>query len=56
MALTPELMRFLGYYLAEGHCDFDPPRKLYKVCLTFHIDEDHYVEDVVRIVQGTFPS
>ncbi|HEV2235031.1 MAG TPA: GDP-mannose 4,6-dehydratase, partial [Ktedonobacterales bacterium] len=38
LSLTPDLMKLLGFYVAEGHCDLDPPRKLYKVSLVFHID------------------
>jgi len=54
--LTPTLMKFLGYYVAEGHCDYDPPRKLYRVTLTFHLAEESYAAEVKRIVAQVFPE
>lgn len=54
--LTPDLMKFLGFYLAEGHCDLNPAKKLYKVALTFHIDEEEYSSEVKRIIAETFPE
>jgi GDP-D-mannose dehydratase/intein/homing endonuclease len=56
VSLTHDLMTFLGFYLAEGHCDLDPPRKLYKVALTFHIKEQGYVDEVKRIIARHFPE
>lgn len=56
LPLTPDLMKFLGFYLAEGHCDLDPPHKLYKVGLTFDIKEAEYVGEVKRIVAEHFPE
>jgi GDP-D-mannose dehydratase len=56
VTLTSDLMKFLGFYLAEGHCDLDPPRKLYKVTLTFHIKEQYYTDEVRRIIAQHFPE
>ena len=56
VSLTPDLMKLLGFYLAEGHCDLDPPRKLYRVALTFHIKEQDYVDEVRRIMALHFPE
>jgi GDP-D-mannose dehydratase/intein/homing endonuclease len=56
VSLTPDLMKFLGFYLAEGHCDLEPSRKLYKVSLIFHIKEQNYTEEVRRIVAEHFPK
>lgn len=56
ISLTSELMKFLGFYLAEGHCDLDPPRKLYKVVLTFHINEQSQVDEVRQIIARHFPG
>lgn len=56
MSLTPDLMKFLGFYMAEGHCDLDPSSKLYKVTLTFHINEEEYTNEVKRIVSEQFPE
>mgnify|MGYP005834231493 CR=1 FL=1 len=56
VSLTPELMKFLGYYLAEGHCDIDPSRRLYRVALTFHINEQSYVNEVRQIIAQHFPD
>ncbi|HEX6554786.1 MAG TPA: GDP-mannose 4,6-dehydratase [Ktedonobacteraceae bacterium] len=56
IALTPDLMKFLGFYLAEGHCDLEPSHKLYKVSLIFHIKEQDYANEVKRIVAQHFPD
>jgi GDP-D-mannose dehydratase len=56
VSLTPELMKFLGYYLAEGHCDIDPPRELYRITLTFHINEQSHVNEVRQIIARHFPE
>jgi len=56
MPLTPDLMKFLGYYVAEGHCDYDPPRKRYRVALTFNLAEETHAAEVKRIVAEHFPE
>lgn len=56
VTVNADLMRLLGFYLAEGHCDLDPPRKLYRVALTFHLNEEGYATEVKRIVREQFPE
>ncbi len=56
VSLTSDLMKFLGFYVAEGHCDLSPSQKLYQVALTFHINEHGYVDEVKRIVAQHFPD
>ena len=54
--VTPQLMKFLGYYLAEGHCDLDPVRRLYRVSFTFNINENGYIRELKELAQALFPS
>ncbi len=54
--VTPDLMRLLGYYLAEGHCDLEPSRRLYMVTFTFHVNEVDRAQDTVNIVKKLFPE
>lgn len=54
--VTPDLMRLLGYYLAEGHCDLEPSRRLYRVTFTFHVNEVDRAQDTVNIVKRLFPE
>ncbi|MBA3530895.1 MAG: GDP-mannose 4,6-dehydratase, partial [Ardenticatenales bacterium] len=56
VTLTPDMMKFLGFYVAEGHCNYDPPRKLYSVTLTFHIQEEEYASEVKRIIAQQLPE
>jgi len=46
--LTPELMRFFGYYLAEGNSGYN------KVVFTFNKKEHEYINDVLRIAKQIF--
>jgi GDP-D-mannose dehydratase len=54
--LSPDLMKLLGYYLAEGHCQLDPARRLYKVSFTFHINEEGYASEVKQLLARLFPD
>lgn len=54
--VSEDLMRLLGCYLAEGHCDLDAERRIYRVALTFHIDEERKAQDVKAIVNRLFPE
>ena len=54
--VSADLMRLLGYYLAEGHCDLDTERRLYRITLTFHLDEEDKAADVKAIVNKLFPE
>ncbi len=54
--LNADLVKFLGYYVAEGHCDYDPPRKLYRITLTFNLSEEHEAAEVKRILAEQFPD
>ena len=54
--VSDDLMRLLGYYLAEGHCDLDTERRLYRITLTFHLDEDERSKDVRAIATRLFPE
>jgi len=45
---TPELMRLVGYYLAEGSIGTG------SVSLTFHENEKEYIADVVRLFKQVF--
>ena len=55
LALSPDLMKLLGYYLAEGHCDLDPVGRLYRVSFTFHINEECYASDVKQLLARLLP-
>jgi len=44
------LMRFFGYYVAEGH--FEKVKN--RITIAFHKDEIDYIEDVVNIVKKEF--
>ncbi|MBD3210446.1 hypothetical protein GF318_03625 [Candidatus Micrarchaeota archaeon] len=48
VAVGPEFMRLLGYYLAEGHVHKR------EVVLTFNIREREYVQDVESIISNLF--
>jgi len=54
--VTPQLMKFLGFYLAEGHCDLDPERRLYRVSFTFNINENGCIRELKELAQMLFPS
>ena len=56
LPLSSELMRLLGYYLAEGHCDLDGEKRLYRVSLRFHLEEAEAAEDVKAIVNKILPG
>lgn len=56
IAVSGDLMRLLGYYLAEGHCDLDPRRRNYRVSLTFHLKEEKKTQDIKSIVTRLFPE
>lgn len=48
ITLTPEFLRLLGYYLAEGYSGPDC------VSLTFNANETEFIEDVKNICRSTF--
>lgn len=52
LCITPELIRFLGYYLAEGCCDSSKHR--YSVRLSFSKNEVHLVEDAKHCIRAAF--
>ena len=54
--LNADLMKFLGYYAAEGHCDYNPPRRLYRVSLTFNLAEERETAEVRHILAEQFPD
>jgi len=54
--VSSDLMRLLGYYLAEGHCDLDAERRLYRVFLTFHLEEEEKASDIKAIAARLFPE
>lgn len=52
--LNKELLRFLGYYLAEGYISSDKGRKnaiRKRIGITFHEKETEYIKDVQHILQ-----
>ena len=51
-----DIMRLLGYYVAEGHCDFNDANRSYRTSWTFHIDELEYDQDVKTIINSKFPE
>ncbi|MBI4670616.1 MAG: GDP-mannose 4,6-dehydratase [Chloroflexi bacterium] len=54
--LNPDLLKLLGFYTAEGHCNFNPLRRIYTVTLTFHINAADFATEVKRIVTTLFPE
>jgi len=54
--VTPKLMKFLGFYLAEGHCDLDTQRRLYRVSFTFNINENAHIKELKELAATLFPS
>ena len=48
--ITPELMRILGYYLAEGSLDLGR----YKISFVFNLREKRYVEDLYQCFLKVF--
>jgi len=56
---SPELLRMLGYWLAEGTIRYDSgTNKKYKRGITFHFakQEKDYIDDVVGIIENNFKS
>jgi GDP-D-mannose dehydratase len=56
LPVTRDLMKLLGFYLAEGHCDLAPAKRLYRVSFTFHINQERYASEVKRILAQHFPD
>ena len=55
--VTKDFMRFVGYYLAEGHITkFKNRPNSYQMVLTFSEKEKEYIEDVVRISKEIFKT
>ncbi|MCK4589888.1 MAG: hypothetical protein KAT77_05560, partial [Nanoarchaeota archaeon] len=45
--INRDLMRLLGYYLAEGHIT----KTIYQIGFSFHIDEKDYISDCVNLLK-----
>jgi len=53
--LTDDFIRFIGYYLAEGHVSQIKNRpNSYCLCLTFSQKEEDFIKDVVRTIDRRF--
>jgi Fe-S cluster assembly protein SufB len=48
--LSDDLLRFLGYYLAEGSAFVNGVSKVPTVALSFHIDERDEIDDAMRLM------
>ena len=59
---SPELLRMLGYWLAEGNIRYDSskynPNKKYKrgIVFSFFPKEKEYITDIIRIVERNFKA
>jgi|GEM_PF-1302496 len=59
---SPELLRMLGYWLAEGNIRYDSskynPNKKYKrgIVFSFSPKEKEYITDIIRIVERNFKA
>jgi len=56
VAHSPQLMKFLGFYLTKGHCVFEPAQKQAPVALTFHLSEQAALAEVKQLVEQVFPE
>lgn len=60
--LNLDVLRFLGYYLAEGYILYNKSRKNKKIkypsgiCFVFHSKEDEYINDIFEIASKNFPN
>lgn len=53
--LDESFLRFIGYYLAEGHINKYKNRpNSYELILTFNKNEKEYIDDCVRIIENVF--
>jgi activator of 2-hydroxyglutaryl-CoA dehydratase/intein/homing endonuclease len=58
----PDLLRLLGYYLAEGSILYNRARWDKKIkypagiCLVFNIKEQSYIKDIKKIISQNFPD
>jgi len=58
----PDLLRLLGYYLAEGNIEYNQARWNKKVnypcgvIFTFNINEENYTKDIKKIISQNFPN
>jgi len=50
--ISPDFLRLIGYYLAEG--DIQEERGRNRVGLTFDINESEHIDDVYKIVKNVF--
>ena len=50
LEINDDIMRFIGYYLAEGDIYIDN----YKINFTFHIKEKYYTDDIINIIKNNF--
>jgi Fe-S cluster assembly protein SufB len=50
--LSDELLRFLGYYLAEGSAFVNGANKVATVTVSFHVDERDLIEDARQLMSG----
>lgn len=47
--VSPEFMRLVGYFIAEGNIDKD-----HYIAFAFHQDETDYIDDVTNLMKGFF--
>ncbi len=54
--VTPQLMRFLGFYLARGQCEPDPDGHLRRVNFTFNVNGNGHIRELEELARTLFPS
>lgn len=52
--ITPDFMRLLGYFAAEGNYKGNNGKKYQGLCFTFHKDEISLIDDVKKILKDIF--
>lgn len=54
LIINDDLMRLIGYYLAEGNIFYRESKWDYNVTFTFHIKEKYYTDDIIKILKNNF--